>query len=410
MIKTPTNTEQYNRIIAARSGLVLDHPFFGVLALNLRIVERRDLDTAATDGTHLFYNPTFTATLSHDVLKGLLAHEVLHCALGHPWRREGRDGRKWNIAADYAINDELIRSGFSLPSGILQCEAADKGKSAEWFFSRLPADRPQDEEQNDENDENENGESDESQNAPGDGDGENNGDGTPAPGMSDPFGGVMDAPAESAESGDQMSPAEWQQATIQAEQAANMAGTSTTGLDRLVDTITRARVDWRSILRRFLSEACKADYTWTRPSVRYLSAGLYLPSLHSQTIGKLAIAVDTSGSVDDVLLAQFSAEIQAIADEVQPTTIDVLYCDTEVHRVDSFDRGDIVTLTPCGGGGTDFRPVFEHIEQSGETPVALIYLTDLDGREPDTEPEYPVLWTCTTENIGSFGETVRIDE
>ena len=106
-------------------------------------------------------------------------------------------------------------------------------------------------------------------------------------------------------------------------------------------------------------------------------------------MGELVLAVDTSGSIDVDLLQRFGAELRAAVDQTAPSRVRVIYCDTKVHRVDTFERGEEITLAPVGGGGTDFRPVFDAIE---ERPACLVFFTDLCGRFPETAPDYPVLW------------------
>ncbi len=135
-----------------------------------------------------------------------------------------------------------------------------------------------------------------------------------------------------------------------------------------------------------------------------MAAGLYLPALRSVQCGRIVVGVDTSGSIDDVLLGQFAIELQTIADEVQPSAIDVVYCDTEVNGTATFERGDAVTLSAHGGGGTEFAPVFDHVDQSGDVPAVLVYLTDLHGPLPETLPEYPVIWAVT----GRRGDTLNV--
>ncbi len=127
-------------------------------------------------------------------------------------------------------------------------------------------------------------------------------------------------------------------------------------------------------------------------------------------MGRLIIAVDTSGSIDDHLLAEFQAETQAALDEAQPESLQVIYCDSHVHRIDEFHPGDVVEFHPCGGGGTAFEPVFEAIEQSEEStpPAALIYLTDGHGSFPEQEPDYPVLWASTDKEEYPFGQVVGL--
>ena len=148
------------KITKARAGLILDQPFFGALSLKLRVVEDQNCETAWTDGVSLGYSPEFIDGLSLEQTKGLISHEVMHCACAHQVRRGGRDHKKWNIAADYAINGILTGAGFVLPDGGLINSAFDD-KSADEIYNLIP-DPPPDQ---------------------GDGDGQGGqGDGNPDPG------------------------------------------------------------------------------------------------------------------------------------------------------------------------------------------------------------------------------------
>lgn len=343
---------QLRRVQSARTTLLLDQPFFGVLALQLQLLDDPTCPTAWTDGTSVAFSPAFVDTLSQDELIAVLAHEVMHCACGHQWRRDSREPKRWNVAADYAINGLLKEAGFRLPASALLDDRLT-GRSAEWIYDRLPH-------------------------------GTDNEQGTgPEPGT----GEVRDAPADSTQS-----EADWQQVTKQAAKIAAGQGKLPASMRRDLDQLTAPRVDWRSTLRRYVQEVTRADYSWSRPNVRYLASGLFLPALHAIACGPIVVAVDTSGSIDSVLLAQFGAEIQTIADELQPSRITVMYCDADVQRVDTFERGDRIILAADGGGGTNFCPVFEAVDASGDTPAVLVYLTDLDGTFPEQAPDYPVVW------------------
>ena len=124
------------RITAARTRLLLDFPWFGSLAMRLQIEQSTDVKTFATDGTRLIYNPATAATYTDQELTGVMAHEVMHCALLHPYRRASRDAKLWNVATDYAINSELIRSGLKLPANVL-IDAQFDGLSADVIYARL---------------------------------------------------------------------------------------------------------------------------------------------------------------------------------------------------------------------------------------------------------------------------------
>jgi predicted metal-dependent peptidase len=157
-----------------------------------------------------------------------------------------------------------------------------------------------------------------------------------------------------------------------------------------------ACVNWRVLLQDFVNTAARTDYSWIHPNPRYISQGIYLPGLYAQTMGSIVVALDTSGSVSQDQLTQFSAEISAML-ETYDTTLEVIYADTKVRSQETFTRADLpLTLSPKGGGGTDFRPVFDLVEKQGMAPCYLVYLTDLCcDRFPDRSPAYPVLWVNT---------------
>ena len=102
--------EVLDKIIVARVGLLLRHPFFGNMATRLVIKEASDwCPTAATDGRHLFYSVPFFAKMSNKEVEFVIAHEILHCVYDHMTRREDRDAMLHNIAADYIVNNTLVR-------------------------------------------------------------------------------------------------------------------------------------------------------------------------------------------------------------------------------------------------------------------------------------------------------------
>ena len=130
--ETPTSL----RIQKARTSLILDHPFFGSLLFRLKGRECRSIQTMATDGVSLFYNPEFVETLNAATLAGTLAHEVMHPALHHHVRRSGRNLKRWNVACDFAINPLLVDAGLSLPDGVL-IDNRFRGMSAEQIYNLL---------------------------------------------------------------------------------------------------------------------------------------------------------------------------------------------------------------------------------------------------------------------------------
>ena len=104
--------EVLDKIIVARVGLLLRHPFFGNMATRLKIQSCDDwCPTAATDGRHLYYNTQFFNELTEKQIEFVIAHEILHCAFDHLTRREDRQPTLHNIACDYLVNNLLVREG-----------------------------------------------------------------------------------------------------------------------------------------------------------------------------------------------------------------------------------------------------------------------------------------------------------
>ena len=150
--------------------------------------------------------------------------------------------------------------------------------------------------------------------------------------------------------------AEWQVAVIQAAQAAKSQGKLPAGIERLVEEIRRPKIDWRAALRRFVQMCAKADFTWRQPNRRYVASGLYLPALRSEQMPPVVIGIDTSGSIGQAEMDMFAAEVSAVMDECAPEKIHVIYSDAAVQKVEEYEIGDAIKLSPKGGGGTRFEP------------------------------------------------------
>lgn len=401
MAKKPTHDAAREAVLKSRTALVLDHPFFGSLALRLKIVADPSCDALWTDGESLGYNPEYVQSITHAELKGVMAHEVLHCTNGHVWRKGARNHDKWNVAADLSINPIILGAGMVLPQGALD-GTPYKGKSAEEIYTLLPDGQGG-------GDPDGQGGSGSGNQGSGSGQNQDDGDDGSNGGQSNKpasFGEVRDAP--NADTTDELA-AQWHQSTLQAAQAAKSMGQLPAGLERLIEEIKHPPQDWRALLRRFVQSSMADDYSWKMPNTRFIFAGLYMPALKSESLPPIVVAVDTSGSIDEATLSAFAAEINAIAEEAQPEAVHVVYCDAGINGERRFERGDLITLENMGGGGTDFRPVFEWVEQEGIIPSCLIYLTDLEGTFPAAPPGYPVLWGATSRWEAPWGETVRVD-
>lgn len=359
----------FDKLTFARTQLILSQPFFGMLALRLKLVEDPSVKTLCVDGKQVSYNPKFINSLSDGLCRSAIAHEVLHCCFDHMGRLQGRNQKKWNVAADYAINPILKQAKFELGKDWLYDPSLPE--SADEIYALLP-DMPDDK---------------------GESDGQ---------------------PLDELRAGDpaqaEASAVDWSAAAIQAAAAAAKAQGNLPGaLQRFIEKLTTPQIDWREQFRNFFTCISQDDFSWQRPDRRYLPDDIFLPTLYSESVGDLVAVIDTSGSIDEDTLNTFGSEVKAIVDSARPRKLHVVYCDTQVQHVDVFEPNDLVTFKLHGGGGTDFRPPFDYLNEHGIKPEALVYLTDMYGPFPTTPPEFPVLWCATSEVAGPFGTTLRIE-
>ena len=188
--------------------------------------------------------------------------------------------------------------------------------------------------------------------------------------------------------------ADWQTKTRTAAAVAKSrnAGELPGDLERTIEGLNEAAVSWRDVLRRFIDDSARKDYSFSRPNRRHIGRGIILPGLVPDGLNRLVVAVDTSGSFDAECLEQAGAELQAAFDEGGADRITVIYCDKTVQRVDDFEAGELLEFHPKGGGGTSFAPVMDWIEENAADASAVIYITDLHCNDFGEEPAAPVIW------------------
>ncbi len=437
MSRPSVRQEAARALSRARAALITREPFFGSLVLGLRLEADETCRQIWTDGTTLGYHPAFAAGISQEKLVGALAHEALHLACGHHARRQHRNPRLWNEACDVVINDILLQAGFRLPEGAVS-RPEYSGLPVESVYRELLSrqiSRGSARQFSGPN------------GAQGYGDGSQTslpehdaGMTTPHPpsetGQEDaqrhvrsaasarhpaargkkdiPFfdGEIRDAPRLREGQGEHGEQAQLDVETTLARtlDRARHAGVIPAGCHRLLRHCFPAQQDWHSLLRRFLARCADNDYSWCHPARRFLHQGLYLPGRHDMKISSLAVAVDSSGSVDDVALSSFCAELGAALAPYDTEAV-ILFHDCRVQAVHRIHGRELPSsLTPVGGGGTDFRPVTAWLENRGEHPTALIWFTDLECAFFPQAPDYPVLWLVRGQGgqTPPFGEVVRM--
>lgn len=385
----------------AKTKLMLkkDCAFFSTLILQTPVywVTEDEIPTAATDGIHLFFNPDFFMKLDNEEKIFLLLHEIMHNVYDHGIRRGFRDAKIWNKAGDYVINDELIQRNFKMPKGGLhnvdyrdwsadaiyadlmqkQDEGGGSGPDNPWPDLQDPADDN------------------------GNGDGSGNGSGSQG------IGGIPKPTAAEAEEHNKDLLAS---ATQISQMSGDKAGTIPGSLQRHLDDLLNPKLPWTKILAKFLFSMNKNDYSWRKPNRRFISQGIVMPSLHSEGIGRISFAIDTSGSVSVSDFNRFMSEIAYVFKQFQPKEINVMQFD---HILQGNDKccsvQDFMKLEFKGGGGTNIDPVLEAFKED-DVSKALIILTDgYLHQRVDLDPKKPVIW-CIYDNPGfvpEFGTAIH---
>lgn len=399
--------DHFKKITKARSNLVLGHPFFGSLALRLKIEPSLTEGLATCDGITIRYNPEKVDELPLSKVEGMLAHTVMGPALLHHTRRGNRDAKKWDKASDYAINPMLEAAGFDLPEGTYN-SAQYADQSVEQIYASLPDDPKDDKGKG------QGGGQSGSQSGGAAGQDPSNGNGSEDNTDSGGDGGIKDSPNSQSQGGSKADQAneesEWKQALAQAAHVARQAGKMPAGMERLIDDAMESKLPWREILRRFMTEKADDDFSWQRGNRRFVADGLYLPSRHSEGTGEIVVVIDTSGSIGEKELNEFAAEVKDIVAESNPSKTYIIHCDARVAHVAEFNRGEELEFGAYGGGGTDFRPPFIWLAERGIEPQCFIYLTDGYGPFPEEQAAFPTLWAITNHHVTPpHGEHLILD-
>jgi predicted metal-dependent peptidase len=381
---TPKEKLQY-----ARTILSVSSPFFATLALQTDVHFKKPEEaigpTAWTDGLRVYFNENFASSLSREEFTAVLMHELLHIAFLHVPRRQGRRPRRWNKAADYATNwliaqeAERVTRTFGKPKFVLPDDALLDKKFADMSAEQVYAKLEEEEQEDD-----------------GDGD----------------FGLFGDILQGDASIGNDSVIAEVKQRLAQAVQAAKLRGTLPAGVERMVYDILNPPRDWRRELADLI-ETFPADFTFAPPDRRFHDADFVLPSLGGEQV-ELAVAFDTSGSISPEELKLYLSEVVGMMQQFDHIKLRVLTCDAAVHEDVELEEHDIDSFAQRvrfkGGGGTDFRPVFERLKD--DRPRMLVFFTDGYGAFPSQEPDYPVLWVLTPNSIDMdkvpFGRVTKL--
>ena len=435
---------QEQAMIEARMAFMDDCPFFAHFYWD-QLVEYPTMDfpTAATDGKRVFYNPEYLAKLQPLERAFVLAHETYHAVWSHPTRMKNYaeakklgqlpyNGKFFNVCADYVINRNLIDAGVgSMNIEWLYAPDVKGDEMVEDVYRRKFR---------------KGGGGGGGQQPPGPGGLPGQPGGQPGGNGDQPnttYGQVKkgaNADREARANGgrfDEVLPpfvdpvtgnedisgeAEFKEALQRAAAAAKAVGKMPGSFQTLIDEILQPQVSWIEHIRMLLTgKLGRFAETWNSPNRRYLPLGapfpgrppmVFLPSKRGFGCDLVAVAIDCSGSVSDVEIAQFLGEVSGIISDCKPRRVMLIWCDSVVKRVDEArtldDLADIRVKGAPGRGGTQFEPPFRYLEQENLKPDTMVYLTDMMGRFP-SQPNYPVVWCKTTDIKAPWGDEVRVN-
>jgi predicted metal-dependent peptidase len=350
-------TEHEAALTKAKIALMskTDSAFFTTICFSLKFKWEDKIPTAGTNGKDLYFSPKFFMELNAEERVFVLVHEAMHVAYMHVDKNRlgSRDPKKWNIAADHVINLQLIERGFKMPTGNHRglADAKYKNMSTEQVYDLLPELKEE----------------------------EYDGD-------------VMFGEGSPEEQEQAMKEVQdiIVRASIQSKMAGDKPGSIPGDIEIFLDRLLNPKLPWNRILQKYLHKYDKNDFTFKKPNRRFFPTH-YLPSLHSQALMDLAIAVDISGSVSDSDFNRFVTEIHSILKMMKPEKITLIQFDTAIHAVDKVRNvQELMKVKFSGRGGTDFHPVAQWVNKN--KPQALMVFTDGEFNFYNEEAKTDVMW------------------
>ena len=355
--------------------------------------------TACTNGRNVWYGREFMDKLSEPEMRAVVLHENLHKAFRHlsMWKHLYKEHAQLaNMACDFVINQMIEDSDpanrdVKLPDSAL-LDPKYRGWDSQSVFNDLKQ--------------------------------QANGGAVHVKTKGNPAG--MDVPVEEVEtldghdweSADGMSDGEKEVLAKDIDQAlrqgAILAGKMKGNVPREVSEVLKAKVDWREALREFITSFCvdKDESTWRRPSRRWIGQDVYMPSLIGESVGRIVVAIDTSGSIGMAEIGQFLGEVRSICEHVKPEAIDLLYWDTRVAQHEKYEQDQLENLLsstkPRGGGGTSPDCIPKYLADKKIKAECAVILTDGYVESWGEGWSCPTLWGITTDRVSAVGKTVHV--
>lgn len=340
-----------------------DTTFFTTIVFSLTFKWDDTIPTACTNGTWVKLNPQFFMNMSVEEQAFLMVHEAMHVAYMHADRLNGRDHSKFNIAADHVINLMLIARGMRMPKSGL-ADQKYSGMSAEEVYNLLPP-PPKDFESD-----------------------------------------LMPSDLPSEELQQQVDDI-LIRAAVQSQMDNDKPGTIPGEIQIYLDNLLKPKLPWKTILSRYIKAMSKDDYTYRKPNRRFFPTH-YLPSLFSEKLINIAVAVDTSGSVTDEEFKRFVSEVHGILKMMKPDKLTFIQFDTAIHSITPLKNiTDLMNTKFLGRGGTCVEEVLNWADKN--KPNLLLVFTDGHFRFQRSTESSNLVWLIHNNPLfaAPFGKTIH---
>lgn len=399
--------ELIRKLLFSRTRLLCSHPFFGLLLMHMKFSLDAELATAATDGEYICFGAKFLSELSDGELDFVLMHEILHVALRHCFRADGKDATAFNIACDIVVNSNIFLESGDLLTITLRkygesMHVAPNGKegynyTAEEVYAMLPYSGAKKSPQSKSR-------------------GERSGGRKNKKGFDDhsKWGG--------GEENNRLE-AVWK---VRIKNAAEVVAIREKSLNRgliplaaqrLIKEFGKSQLDWRAILNNFVQEEV-CDYSFAPPDRRY-DGDFFLPDFNEkdEIVKGVLFMVDTSGSMSDDMIKDAYSEIKGAIEQFGGKLYGLLgFFDAVVVPPKPFsDEESLKIIRPYGGGGTSFDIIFEYVRNSmiADLPASIIILSDGYAPFPNEKAALgiPVLWVINNNQVTPpWGKIARIED
>ena len=355
-----------------------DQAYITCVLLNLPKEITEEIPTAGVNGVRMVINPKFFLELSEAQRRFLLVHEAWHIGLMDVIRGKNKDKQVWNQACDHYINlmvDGQKDAQLSFIEGGLK-NPKYTGWEKEDIYNDLLKNPPS------------------NCNNPLDND-------------------IQDGDGELSEEEVQKIEGEISKIVQQAAMQAKAAGGRVpTQVETYLDDLYNPRLPWDKILIKYMDSFNNEDYSYQRINKNFFPHGIILPTLYGEGLGRIAIANDTSSSVNDIEFKSYLGAIADIKTKLNPSQMDVVSFTTRIEKTWTIQSDeDISKIQFRAQGGTDLYPVFDHFNDPKNQPQVLIVFSDLECMPIRKKPNFDVIWIVVNNPNAkvNFGKKIHLE-